>query len=238
MNKYVFKRYELKYILTPKQYNIILKEIKNHLSLDQYGETTIQSLYYDTDSYRLIRNSIERPDYKEKIRVRGYGVVNEDTKVYLELKKKNEKVVYKRRIEIKVKDIEDFINGRLETKTQIEKEIVYFCNFYGELKPSLLLLYEREAYSKEGEDLRITFDKNTRYRVEDLKLSTNLQGTPLLDKGEILMEIKTSKGYPWWLVDLLNKNKVYKSRFSKYGTAYQLELKKKKQIKKGEECYV
>ena len=226
MNKYIFKRHEVKYIITPEQYEIVLEGIKNHLTLDHYGETTIQSLYYDTDDYRLIRNSIERPSYKEKIRARSYGLATPDKMVFLELKKKTQGIVFKRRVEIKEKAIIEFINQGKENPTQIEKEIIYFCNYYKNLKPRMLLLYDRSAYTCEESDLRITFDKNTRYRTSDLNLCTNLDGIKLLPNGEILMEIKTALGYPMWLVKLLNENKIYKGKFSKYGTAYQIELKK------------
>lgn len=237
MIKYVIKRYELKYIITPSQYEVIMEVIKNNLCLDKYGETTIQSLYYDTDSKLLIRNSIERPIYKEKIRVRSYGIANSEANVFLELKKKFNKIVFKRRILIKEKDVNSFINNGTEKPNQIEKEIMYFCNYYKNLKPSMLLLYDRSAYISESSNLRITFDKNTRYRTNDLNLCSHLKGTPLFQNGEILMEIKTELGYPRWLIDLLNENKIYRTRFSKYGTAYEIELKKKKTIKE-ENSYV
>lgn len=226
MSQCVFKRYELKYILTKEQYYIVINKIKEYLSLDKYGEVTIQSLYYDTDNYRLIRNSIERPIYKEKIRLRSYGLAKEDSKVFLELKKKYEKIVYKRRIELNNPNTLDLFST-LEEKGQIGQEIKYFCDYYGNLKPSMLLLYDREAYINKDLDLRITFDRNVRYRNDNLNLTTSLDGINLLDNGEVLMEIKTSRCYPLWLVRLLNNNKIYKSRFSKYGTAYQLELKKR-----------
>ena len=236
MSKCVFKRYELKYILTPNQYEIIIQGINKHLAIDSYGETTIQSLYYDTDTNRLIRNSIERPAYKEKIRVRSYGLATPDKKVFLELKKKYNKVVFKRRVEIEEKNVDYFITVGKENPNQIEKEIIYFCNYYEKLKPSMLLIYDRTAYICEGSDLRITFDKNVRYRTENLNLCYGLDGNNLLPNGEILMEVKTSTGYPRWLIDLLNQNKIYKGRFSKYGTAYQLVFKK--HITEKEECYV
>lgn len=226
MSQCVFKRYELKYVLTKEQYQIVLNKIKEYLALDKYGEVTIQSLYYDTDNYRLIRNSIERPIYKEKIRLRSYGLATKDSKVFLELKKKYEKIVYKRRIELSNCNTFDLFST-LEEKGQIGHEIKYFCDYYGNLKPSILLLYDREAYINKELDLRITFDRNVRYRKENLDLTTSLEGINLLNDNEVLMEIKTSRSYPLWLVRLLNDNHIYKSRFSKYGTAYQLELKKK-----------
>lgn len=236
MKKYVFKRYELKYKLTPEQYETIIQEIKKNLCIDSYGETTIQSLYYDTYTNRLIRNSIERPDYKEKIRVRSYGLASPDKKVFLELKKKYNKIVFKRRIEIEEKNVDSFIKNGKESPNQIEKEIIYFCKYYENLIPSMLLIYDRSAYIDQKSDLRITFDKNIRYRKTDLSLCSSLEGEKLLLNGEIIMEVKTSMGYPRWLIEIFNKNKIYKGRFSKYGTAYQLEYKKN--VAEKEENYV
>ena len=230
IDKYVFKRNEIKYKLTPLEYAKIIKEIEKRLSVDEYGETTIQSLYYDTDTWLIIRNSIEKPFYKEKLRARSYGLATPDKKVFLELKKKCDKVVFKRRISITEKELAPFISsGKGGDNGQIEKEIMYFCNFYSGVKPTILLLYDRTAYYdyQLGTDLRITFDKRIRYRTERLDLCSGLDGKLLLPNGEVMMEIKTSYAYPTWLVNLLNDNKIYKTSFSKYGTAYQLEMQEK-----------
>ncbi|MBO4940451.1 MAG: polyphosphate polymerase domain-containing protein [Clostridia bacterium] len=228
-NKYVFKRYELKYLLTPAQYQTVLREVASRLQTDEYGETTIQSLYYDTDTHLLIRNSIERPWYKEKIRARSYGLATPDQKVFLELKKKYEKVVYKRRISLKEGELAPFIERGISPKDgQIVKELQYVCRFYKNLRPSMLLLYDRTAYHEEGSELRITFDKNIRYRTERLDLCAGLDGTPILDGGRVMMEIKTAGAYPTWLITLLNENGLYKTSFSKYGTAYKMEEEKKR----------
>ena len=142
--KEVFKRYEIKYMLSAEQYKLVLEQIKKHTKEDEYGEETIQSLYYDTDTFLLIRNSIEKPLYKEKLRARSYGLATPDTKVFLELKKKYDKVVYKRRISVEEKLLSTKINIPInENMSQVEKEIAYCSNFYGGLKPKMLLLYER-----------------------------------------------------------------------------------------------
>ena len=83
MNQHIFKRFELKYILSKEQYENIVNGISEYMKIDKYGETTIQSLYYDTDTFLLIRNSIERPVYKEKLRIRSYGLSNEDNIVFI-----------------------------------------------------------------------------------------------------------------------------------------------------------
>lgn len=239
MANYVFQRNELKYIITKEQYHLLLKEIQNHLSIDQYGQTTIQSLYYDTDTYLLIRNSIERPLYKEKIRVRSYGLNDSNKDVFLELKKKANGVVFKRRVNLKENEIDDILKlGINKENKQIVDEIIYFSRFYKTLKPKILLLYDRTAYIDNTTDLRITFDKRPRYRTNNLNLHTNLEGKLLLDENKILMEIKTSNGYPLWLIKLLSENKVYKTSFSKYAAAYQIELTAQQEKIKEEKLYV
>lgn len=218
----VFKRYELKYVLTKKQYLNIIQEINKMLIPDKYGKSTIQSLYYDRDDNLLIRRSIEKPEYKEKIRLRSYGLVSNNDFVYLELKKKCQGVVFKRRIQIKLKDA---INNKLDD-SQISKEIKYFINFYKPLKPKMLLLYDRTAYFGDDE-LRITFDENIRYRTNRLALDEGLDGNSLHQNDIVLMEIKMVKAMPLWLARLLDKEKIYKTSFSKYGEAYKKEVLKK-----------
>ncbi len=225
--KQVFSRYEIKYLLTPEKFSIALDEILKWTRPDKYGEETIQSLYYDTDNWLLIRRSIEKPTYKEKLRARSYGLATPDKLVYLELKKKYDKVVYKRRISLPEKELSTKVNIPLnDNMSQVEKEIAYCSSYYGGLKPKMLLLYDRTVYLGEN-GLRITFDKNIRYRTERLSLCSDLNGTLLLTGGEVMMEIKTSGAYPEWLVGLLNGNQIYKTSFSKYGTAYKLEIKKR-----------
>lgn len=221
MSVSVFKRYELKYVLTKKQYLNIIEEINKKLIPDKYGKSTIQSLYYDRDDNLLIRRSIEKPEYKEKIRLRSYGLVSNNDFVYLELKKKCQGVVFKRRIEIKLKDA---INNKLDD-SQISKEIKYFISFYKPLKPRMLLLYDRTAYFGDDE-LRITFDENIRYRTNRLALDEGLDGNILYQNDMVLMEIKMIKAMPLWLARLLDKEKIYKTSFSKYGEAYKKELLK------------
>lgn len=219
----VFKRYELKYMLTLDQKEKILTAIKPYMQLDKYGRTTIRNLYYDTDTYLLIRRSIERPIYKEKLRVRSYAQATGDSTVFVELKKKYNHVVYKRRISIPSKEATDWLSGKKATdkNTQISNEIDYFLKFYGSLHPTVFLSYEREAYyMNDDSDFRVTFDENILCRQEDLSLESDVYGTSILPKGMILMEIKCTGGIPLWMTGILSKEKIYKTAFSKYGTAY------------------
>ena len=219
----VFKRYELKYMLTSEQKEKILKAMAPYMELDKYGRTTIRNIYFDTDNYRLIRRSIEKPAYKEKLRIRSYSRATPDSTVFVELKKKYEKVVYKRRIALCESEAVAWLcrEGECPVNTQISREIDYFIDFYGKLKPSVFLSYEREAYyDKSGGDFRVTFDDTILCRQTDVSLCSSAYGEPILDEGKVLMELKCSGGIPLWMVDVLSREHIYKTSFSKYGTAY------------------
>jgi len=219
----IFKRYELKYIITPEQKNLILQSISPYMGSDKYGRTTIRNLYFDTDTYRLIRQSIEKPLYKEKLRIRSYSKAVESSPVFIELKKKYKSVVYKRRISLTEKDSMQWLceGASCPITTQISQEIDYFMSYYENLHPVLFLAYEREAFkSKDDIDFRITFDENIRCRGDRLSLKEDCDGIPILEKDKIIMEIKSSMGIPLWMTEILSQNKLYKTSFSKYGTAY------------------
>ena len=220
----VFKRYELKYMLTQEEKAEVLASMEPYMKLDKYGRTTIRNIYFDTDSYRLIRRSIEKPIYKEKLRIRSYDKATSDSTVFVELKKKYESVVYKRRISLTESDAMRWVRGEIACprQTQISNEIDYFIDFYGGLSPSLFLSYEREAFfERGGGDFRVTFDDSILCRQEDMSLTRDPYGTPILPEGKILMEIKCSGGIPMWMAEVLSRCRIYKTSFSKYGTAYQ-----------------
>lgn len=219
-----FKRYELKYMLTLAQKAHVLQAMEPYMSLDAYGRTTIRNIYYDTQDYRLIRRSIEKPIYKEKLRLRSYSQVNDDSPVFVELKKKYDSVVYKRRLSMPQKQAMDWIAspGSHCPDSQIAREINYFIHYYETLRPTVFLSYEREAYyTHDGSDFRVTFDDHILCRKDNLSLTADVWGVPLLPEDMVLMELKTSGGIPLWMTSILSKEKIYKTAFSKYGTAYE-----------------
>lgn len=201
MAQTVFERVEKKYFVTEAQ----AARIAARLTPDVYGSYTIRNLYYDTADFALIRHSIEKPIYKEKLRLRSYG--GED--VFIELKKKYDGVVYKRRARA------DFLDP-LSPQTQIEREIGYFLSTHA-VTPRVFLGYEREAYADGA--LRVTFDRNLRYRASDLTL-TRADGAPLLTDARVLMEVKIPGAMPLWLSHLLAEERIYPTSFSKYGTYF------------------
>ena len=221
----VFQRYELKYLLTPEQKEKVLAAMQPYMKLDQYGRTTIRNLYYDTDTYLLIRRSIEKLAYKEKLRIRSYSRVDGDSTAFVELKKKYKHVVYKRRISLPYAEATAWLSGEshAEKHTQIANEIDYFLELYGTLHPTVFLSYEREAhYCNNGSDFRVTFDDTILCRQDNLSLASEVYGIPILPEGKVLMEIKCNGGIPLWMARVLSEEKIYKTSFSKYGTAYEM----------------
>ncbi|MBR3245170.1 MAG: polyphosphate polymerase domain-containing protein, partial [Parasporobacterium sp.] len=183
-----------------------------------------RNIYFDTPDYLLIRRSIDKPDYKEKLRIRSYQKATPESPAFIEIKKKYDKVVYKRRISLPEKEAMRWITGKggCSKKGQITNEIAYFLKHYKNLKPAVFLTYEREAfYCPERKDFRVTFDENILARTENISLEEDPYGTSLLPDGMVLMELKCAGGYPMWMVKFLSENKIYKTSFSKYGTAYQ-----------------
>ncbi len=211
-----FKRYELKYLLNKKEKEEILLAMKPHMKLDDYGRTVIRNIYFDTENFRLIRRSLEKPVYKEKLRIRSYKPVQITDPVFVEIKKKYKSVVYKRRLLLPEKTVmESFRTGEpLPVCSQIGDEIQYFREYYKNLQPSVFLSYEREAfYSLDGSDFRVTFDENILYRRNDISLGSEIYGHPLLGKQQTLMVIKTSGGIPLWMSETLTKHHLYKKSF-------------------------
>lgn len=228
----VFKRYELKYIMTKKQQRAVLEAMLPHMRLDQFGHTQIRNIYFDTDNYRLVRRSLEKPSYKEKLRIRSYRQVSAQDTVFVELKKKYDDVVYKRRESLTQLEALEWIlrETPFPKATQIGNEIDYFFAYYQTLRPKVFLSYEREAfYALDGSDFRVTFDEKILARQEELSLSREIYGTPLIDDAHVLMELKTSGGIPLWLTRVLAQEQIYKTSFSKYGTAYQRIIYNKEQ---------
>lgn len=219
-----FKRYELKYMLTEAQKSRLLTTMAPYMQLDQFGRSSIRNLYFDTDTYRLIRHSIEKPVYKEKLRLRSYRTVAGEEPVYVELKKKYKSVVYKRRLSLPEEAAMDWLLQKSPppVNSQIAREIDYFLHFYETLRPVVYLSYEREAYySLNGDDFRVTFDDTILCRQDGLSLLKEPGGSSLLPPGKILMEIKAAGAVPLWMVHALTEERIFKTSFSKYGTAYQ-----------------
>ena len=226
---YVFERVERKFLLTPAQYAGLMRTLPEYMQADQYGESTILSLYLDTEDSLLIRRSLEKPVYKEKLRLRSYGVPREMDNVFLEVKKKVRGVVYKRRICLPLAQaMECLAQGSVPAAGgQIGREIAYMLRRY-RLRPAVLLAYDRTAYAElepSPNRLRITIDRDIRSRQTDLDLRLGAAGELLLAPGMRLMEIKTAHAIPLWLCAALDQNEIRPTSFSKYGRVYEAHMR-------------
>lgn len=220
----VFQRYELKYMLTGEQKAAVLSAMAPYMVPDAFGRTTIRNVYFDTDSYRLVRHSIEKTGYKEKLRLRSYSRAAPDSPVFVELKRKYRQVVFKRRLSLPEETAMAWLCGKCPcpVSAQIAREVEYFLSYYGTLRPVAFISYRREAYfAGEHPDFRVTFDDTILCRTEDLSLCGEARGNLLLPEGMTLMEIKCAGGIPLWMTRVLTQKHIYKTSFSKYGTAYQ-----------------
>ena len=227
MIKEVFNRNESKYILNKDTYNLLMDSIKKYITHDEYPKSTICNIYFDTDNYDLISHSIEKPIYKEKVRLRSYNVPSLDDYVFLEIKKKFNKVVNKRRIKISLKDYYEYLdNKKLNVgNKQIKSEIDYIFKMH-DLKPKMFIAYDRLCFiDKSDNTFRITFDRNIRSRDYDLKLEDGDDGIKYFEDGKIIMEVKAINSYPMWFLKILSNLNIKPTSFSKYGSIY---IKKRK----------
>ena len=224
----VMKRHEIKYLLDAQKTAYLRARLVGHMVPDAFGLTSIASLYYDTPDRRLIRASLEKPPFKEKLRLRSYGLAEEGSPVYLELKCKAFDTVYKRRVQSTLDGVRQFFEGGapLGDGGQITREIRAFCDLYDTLSPSCLIIYDRTAYFEPDGELRLTIDENPRYRMRDLALDRSMDGIPLLPEGWTILEIKVQDAIPLWLAEILSSGKIYRGSFSKYGEAYRREERK------------
>ncbi|HOO80339.1 MAG TPA: polyphosphate polymerase domain-containing protein [Lachnospiraceae bacterium] len=219
----IFKRVEKKYILSASQYQTLMQRIGSKVTADGYGLHTICNIYYDSEHNDLIRRSIEKPVYKEKLRLRSYGIPTEGMDVFLELKKKWKGTVYKRRVELPLHVAEEYMeNDRYPVvyDCQILREIDYMIHYY-RLQPHLYLAYDRQAfYVTDNPEIRFTIDRRIRSRKNQLKLSLQDKGELLFDENAMLMEIKAPGALPEWFVKSLSELAIYPCSFSKYGRIY------------------
>jgi len=226
----VFNRIEQKYILNEIEYKELFKKIENHLEKDYYYKSNICNLYFDNKNNDFIVNSLEKPIFKEKIRLRSYDVPNITDNVFLEVKGKMKGVVFKRRIKIQLNDFYKYMDtGVIDYKydNQVMHEIDYLIKQF-HLKPKVFIGYNRLSYyDKDNSNFRITFDYNLRSRKEELRLENGDFGN-LFNKKQYIMEIKSLGGIPLWFTKILSKMKIYSTSFSKYGEFYKNELEKEK----------
>ena len=222
--KDVFERIETKFLLDDMQYTELMKRLENMAAIDSYGKTSILNIYFDTPDYKIIERSLEKPVYKEKLRLRTYGIANDETNAFIEIKKKYKGVVYKRRISMPyAKAVDYLVNGKeIEKRSQISDEIDYFLQFYKGIRPAMAISYDRIAMAGiHDPELRITFDTNIRWRTDKLSLTEGNVGKDILLPGQHLMELKIAGAMSVEMARILDELNIRQTSFSKYGRGYQ-----------------
>lgn len=228
MYENIFRRVEEKYLLTKEQYEVLFEVIGEYIEKDKFFETTICNIYFDNKNHDLIINSMEKPAYKHKVRLRSYGVPTLRDDVFLEIKFKYKNVVGKRRVKFKLEEFKDYIvDHQFDHDDQIMKEIDYLFDLY-KLKPAYFIAYDRKSYCECGNrNLRITIDTNLRSRKDLLSLELGDEGQLYFEEEMYIMEIKTLGAMPLWLVRSLSKLGIYPTSFSKYGSIYKKDKEEK-----------
>ncbi|MBE6860945.1 MAG: polyphosphate polymerase domain-containing protein [Ruminococcus sp.] len=227
-----FARKEIKFLLNMEQYEGLMEVIDQYMNPDKYcvdgKEYGVYNIYYDTFDDFLIRESLAKPYYKEKIRLRSYySPANPDDTVFLEIKKKIGGVVAKRRVTMTLEEADNYLKTRQKPSSnkyitqQVFTELdAFLSNYY--VKPKQYISYQRRAFfGKDNNDFRLTFDRLITERRDNLTLSEPSYGSQIIGADQRLMEVKVSDSVPDWLIAMLSELKIYKTSFSKYGKAYQ-----------------
>lgn len=225
-----FKRREMKFLLNEEQSTKIKSAISKFMTEDEFGLHTIMNIYLDNRNNDLIRNSLGKPIYKEKVRLRCYGKkAEDDSEAFLEIKKKYRGITYKRRLDGVYRKLFDYINGGEppEDHGQVFEEVDFLIKKM-RLNPKIVICYDREAfYSNSDKEFRLTLDGNIRYRRNDLDLRSGSEGIFLPTQPFRVMEVKSVGSIPLELVRVLSELKIYAGSFSKYGKIYSGEVAKK-----------
>ena len=219
----IFERIEAKYILNRKQHQQLMKSLAGHIQENQFPHSDITSVYFDSSDCILARKSLEKPAYREKLRLRCYTVPTRESEVFFEIKKKYLGVTYKRRQGLSYGEATDYILfNRIPSDSQIMKEVDYLKNSKYQLEPKALISYKRDSWDAINEpDLRITFDRDIRFNLKNLLLISPVNEHRLGNDDLIIMEIKTINAMPLWLTEILDEMKLYPGNYSKYGNIYQ-----------------
>lgn len=226
----VFKRKEIKYLLSSEERNALLPILEAHMEPDAFAHSSISNLYYDTPDFRMVRRSLEKPMYKEKLRLRSYGTPENTSTVFPEIKKKAMGIVYKRRISLPYQEAVSFLSGQQIASTdmcdgttrQILHELGWMLASYENLAPRVFLSYERDSYKGISDpSLRLTLDQDILFRTDRLDLREGAFGEAILLPDQTLMEVKISNAAPLWLAQALSEIGIFPVSFSKYGRAYE-----------------
>lgn len=227
-----FERMEKKTTLPTAYVDELKARIEPYMEADPHNiggkPYMICNLYYDSADDHVIRESVQLPKYKEKLRLRSYGVPTADSKVFLELKKKLNGVGTKRRTKLRLCEAEEFLEtGRHpEELSYIDEQVLREIDYYRShetVEPRVYVSYLRNAYhGKEDPSFRLTFDSDILTRRHDLRLELGRYGTPILSEGTTLLEIKFAGAVPFWFCRVMSDFGLSFHTFSKVGTDFKL----------------
>ncbi len=232
----VFRRYEKKFPMDADTVERLLPTLRQHMEPDKFcvnGQTYhICNLYFDTPGNDVIRESLQHPYYKEKLRLRSYGPPRSpDAPVFLELKKKVNGIVTKRRSKLCYGEAITFLDsGRIPSgadymQRQVLEEIRYYLS-HKDVTPTTLIRYDRMAwFDRSDSSFRLTFDSNLCHQRGQIALPSAGAGSLLFPPEFRLMEVKVSNAYPLWFARLLSEENIRRHSFSKYGAAYKAYLR-------------
>ncbi|MBP2623060.1 polyphosphate polymerase domain-containing protein [Streptococcus oricebi] len=221
-----FKRIETKYILDKATLASLKEDLKDYLVDDDYAQSSITNIYFDTDDYQVIQDSLARVNGREKIRMRTYEAQPTDhSQVFLEIKKKEDEVGYKYRLVSNPLSVLNFIEKGIKDESiddeRVVEELARLQDRYLDLKPKMYIAYQRHSLkAKKEHKVRLTVDSQLLYRDYDLDISAGRYGYPLLEEDKVILEVKVAGAYPTWLTQALQKYKLLDQSFSKYGKAY------------------
>ena len=222
-----FERKEIKYLITDQQYRLLLPTLERFAEVDGYGKTRINNIYYDTPNFQMIRTSLEKPLYKEKLRLRTYGDTESNSAAFIEIKKKYKGIVYKRRVGSTYEKALSYLDGSrsLEEseRSQVTDEVDELMRFYKGIRPAMVIGYDRIAMAgTKDPEFRVTFDTNITWRVDDLDLIDGSNGQKIIKSWQHLMEIKIPDAFPMELSRRMSELGIFPVSISKYGMGYKI----------------
>lgn len=234
MAQEIFKRYELKYLITRAEHDALREAILGRMAYDTYGDPegkyNIVSLYFESDEKDIYYETVNKLRFRQKLRLRVYDHATLESPSFIEIKQKFTNVVNKRRTVIPLHEAYDVLNRPFDdsyikdlhaSNPQILREALHFRNLY-KLKPATVVSYDRQAFSgiRDGEkDLRVTFDYNLMCRDDDLAIENGPEGIHFTDTNLVILEVKVSNSVPFWLARILSEFEFYKQGFSKFCTS-------------------
>jgi len=216
--KNIFKRLESKFLITQEQYTFLHGLIAQHTTPDSFGSYLVQSIYFDTPDWAVIRHSIENPPFKQKMRLRCYGMPTIDSMPFLEIKKKCHNVVYKRRLTLPLYEGLNIREEVAKDNSLTGREFLFYLERHPVYERAHVS-YRRQALENDS-GLRVTFDSDIRFRSNMLHYQNPRDGLTILPPRLMIMEVKTLGGMPLWLASSLSENKIYPTPFSKVGEGY------------------